>query len=222
MKLVVGLGNPGPEYVSTRHNVGFEAIDALAARLGWAGRERFDRLARSSFAGLLIDGMASIGSGGSSEKLLLLKPTTYMNLSGRSVREAVDFYKLPLEDVLVIVDEMALPVGRIRLRGEGSDGGHNGLKSVQQMLGTPRYARIRIGVGQPPGPIAGRDWVLGTFRAEERAPLAASIDKAAACALAWAESGLVKAMNVFNVGDSARPDQGAPQQENHVKANRTV
>jgi len=203
MKLIAGLGNPGRDYVETRHNVGFDAIDALAERLGWVSKGQFDRMAKSAFEGLAIDGIVQLASGGS-EKLILLKPMTYMNVSGRSIRSALDFFKLEPEQVLVIVDEMALPVGKIRLRGEGSDGGHNGLKSIQQTLGTPKYPRLRIGVGTPPPPIAGKDWVLGKFKPEEHAQIHSAIGRAAGCAMVWADEGLTKAMNVFNTEDDQK------------------
>ena len=160
MKLVVGLGNPGPEYAGTRHNVGFDVVDAFAERMGWVGKGDFNRRAKSAFDGLVIDGMLSLHETGGVEKVVLLKPMTYMNVSGRSVRAAVDFFKLAPPEVLVIVDELALPCGAIRLRPDGSDGGHNGLKSIKQMLGTDQYPRLRIGVDSPAPQMAGRDYVL--------------------------------------------------------------
>src|SRR4051812_393441 len=132
MKLVVGLGNPGKEYAGTRHNIGWEVVDHLSARLGFTGSPpEFDRVARTKFEGLAVDGTTTALPGGGSERLLLLKPTTYMNLSGRSVQAAMAFYQLTPADVMVVLDDLALPVGKIRLRPGGSDGGHNGLKDIQ-------------------------------------------------------------------------------------------
>src|SRR4051794_26438507 len=148
MKLVVGLGNPGKEYSGTRHNVGWEVIDHLAAKLGWVGTPTdFDRMARTKFEGLVLDGTAPVLGG---DKLLLLKPTTYMNLSGRAVQAAMAFYQLTPADVMVVLDALALPVGRIRLGAGGSDGGHNGLRDIQRALGTNQYPRLRIGIDPPP------------------------------------------------------------------------
>src|SRR4051794_40918046 len=131
MKLIVGLGNPGKEYVGTRHNIGWEVVDHLAAKLGFVGAPSdFARQARTKFDGLAIDGTASSGG----EKVLLLKPTTYMNLSGRSVQAAMAFYQLAPADVMVVLDDLALPAGKIRLRPGGSDGGHNGLRDIQRAL----------------------------------------------------------------------------------------
>lgn len=198
MKLIVGLGNPGLEYAGTRHNVGFDVVDAFAERMGWVGKGDFNRRAKSAFDGLVVDGMVPLITGSGTEKVVLLKPTTYMNVSGRSVRAAMDFYKLAPLEVLVVVDELALPCGAIRLRPDGSDGGHNGLKSIKQMLGTDQYPRLRIGIDPPPPPIAGRDYVLGRPTAEQRPKLDAAIAKAAGCLATWVDGGIVKAMNQFN------------------------
>jgi peptidyl-tRNA hydrolase, PTH1 family len=200
MKLVVGLGNPGKEYDGTRHNVGFEVIDALAEKLGWASKGQFNRQARSTFDGLVLDGQLIRLTGGT-EKIVLLKPVTYMNESGRSIVGAMNFYKLTPGELIVIVDEMALLPGQIRLRPDGSDGGHNGLRSVQQMLSTIRYPRLRVGVGQPPPYIPGRDYVLGKFSPEQRPLIDQSVAKSAGCVVTWADEGMTKAMNVFNKKD---------------------
>lgn len=153
--LVVGLGNPGTKYDGTRHNIGFEAIDQLADEVG----VRIDRL---RFQALCGDAM--IGE----QRALLMKPSTYMNLSGQSVLEAMQFYKVSPERVLVICDDIAQPVGRLRIRREGSDGGHNGLKNIIYLCGSNRFPRIRIGVGAKPHPSYDlADWVLGRFDREE-------------------------------------------------------
>lgn len=196
MKLVVGLGNPGKDYVGTRHNVGFEVIDTLAVRLGWVVAGAFDRLARNKFDALVFDG--TFETAGGAEKLLLMKPMTFMNLSGRSVQAAASFFRVEPADLLVVVDELSLPAGRIRLRSGGSDGGHNGLQSVRQALGTDRYPRLRIGIDPPPPGFAGKDYVLGRFSPDQRPAIDAALPRAADCCLAWAESGVEAAMNRFN------------------------
>jgi PTH1 family peptidyl-tRNA hydrolase len=196
MKLIVGLGNPGREYAKTRHNVGFEAIDVLAERLAWTPVGDFDRLARQRFQALTFEGAIDTATG--AEKVMLMKPITFMNLSGRAVKEAMSFYKLTPADVLVMVDDLALPVGKLRLRGEGSAGGQNGLKDIQRALGTPQYARLRIGIDAPPPPVAGKDYVLGKFSEDQRIEVDKALPKAAACAVVWADAGLERAMNEFN------------------------
>lgn len=196
MRLIAGLGNPGREYVGTRHNVGFEVVDVLADKLAWTPRGDFDRLARSRFEALCFEGNLETADG--PEKLLLMKPLTFMNLSGRSVQQAMKFYKMTPADVLVIIDELNLPAGRIRLRGDGSDGGHNGLKDVQRALGTTQYARLRVGIDPPPARVPGKDYVLGKFSEEQRVDIERALPRAAACCMAWARDGLTKAMNEFN------------------------
>lgn len=198
MRLVIGLGNPGPEYVGTRHNVGFDVIDAVAERLGWVRKGEFNRSAKTAFDALVVDGMLSLHTTGGTEKVLLMKPMTFMNLSGKSVAAAMNFYKLTPSELLVIVDELALPSGTIRLKPDGSDGGHNGLKSVQQMLGTNKYPRLRIGIDSPPPPVAGRDYVLGKYSPDQKPLIESAINRAAGCVVTWADAGVVKAMNQFN------------------------
>jgi peptidyl-tRNA hydrolase, PTH1 family len=198
MRMVVGLGNPGSEFAGTRHNVGWEAVDRLAGRLGWTGKkEEFNKVARTKFDGLAMDGSGSIHSGGS-EKLLLLKPTTFMNDSGRSVQAAMAFYQLSPVDLLVVLDDLALPCGKIRIRPGGSSGGHNGLKDIQRVLGTDEYPRLRIGIDSPPPRIPGRDYVLGRFTEEQRTAVDPAIDRAAQAILKWIEDGIETAMNLFN------------------------
>ena len=197
MKLIVGLGNPGKEYVGTRHNVGFEVVDHLAAKLGWVGSPaEFGRLARTKFDGLVLDGPSNGG------KLLLLKPMTYMNLSGRAVQAAMAFYQLEPADVLVVLDEMALPCGKIRLRAGGSDGGHNGLKDIQRALGTTQYPRLRVGVDAPPPRVPGRDYVLGRFTEAQREPTKRAVSRAGDAIVTWARDGIEKAMNVYNAEEA--------------------
>jgi PTH1 family peptidyl-tRNA hydrolase len=192
MKLIVGLGNPGSEYVGTRHNVGFEVLDQFAGRLGWIAAGKFDRLAKSGFDGLLIDGMLG------SEKTLLLKPMTFMNLSGRSVQPAMAFYRLEPADIMVVLDDLALPCGSLRMRAGGSSGGHNGLKDIERALGTDQYPRLRIGIDPAPPRIAGRDYVLGRFSAEQRILIDPAIARACGAIATWIDRGIATAMNQCN------------------------
>jgi PTH1 family peptidyl-tRNA hydrolase len=198
MKLVVGLGNPGREYVGTRHNVGFEAVDRVAEKLGWVSKGDFDRLAKSKFDGLVFDGVVGRGAGEEPERLVLLKPTTYMNLSGKAVQAAMSFYQLAPADIMVVLDEMALPCGKLRIRPSGSDGGHNGLRDIQRVLGTQQYPRMRIGVDAPPEFVPGRDYVLGRFTPDQRKQIDPALDRAAGAIVMWIDKGITTAMNQFN------------------------
>lgn len=202
MKIVVGLGNPGIEYQRTRHNVGFDGIDRLARRVCDASQAP-----RARFQALALEGE----SGG--EKVLLLKPVTYMNLSGCTVSEAVRFFKLdPSNDLLVLVDDIALPCGSIRLRGDGSAGGHNGLADIEAKLGTNRYARCRIGI-DPPGQIPQRDYVLGRFREDQQPLVDAAVSTAAEAAECWISRGLVETMNRFNRKPEEKSPRPAPRKK---------
>jgi len=184
MKLVVGLGNPGSKYEKTRHNVGFLVVEELARR--WSYPK-----ARRQFSGLLADGSIR------QERVLLLEPMTYMNLSGTSVREAMSFLKLDVAQLLVVLDDMALPVGRIRLRLKGSGGGHNGLTHVIQQAGTDEFCRLRIGIGQVGGErMVGH--VLGTFSGDEAPAIDQAIRTAADAVECWVSDGPDLAMTRFN------------------------
>ena len=184
--LVVGLGNPGREYERTRHNVGFRAVELLAKQAGV-------KLDLAKFRGLTATAALA------GQKLLLLKPETYMNLSGEAVQLAAMFYKLPIDRILVLSDDISLPVGKIRVRAEGSAGGHNGLKSVISQLGSQDFPRIRIGVGAKPHPDYDlADWVLSSFGAEEEKALAPALEHAAAAALELIQNGPAKAAAKFN------------------------
>lgn len=188
MKLVVGLGNPGAEYRRTRHNIGFEVIEELTRRhAGTSPQRRFD----GEVVELFFEG----------EKVLLLAPLTYMNLSGRSVGAAVDFYKLPLEDLLIVCDDLNLEPGRLRLRADGSAGGQNGLKDIFRRLGTEDVPRLRVGIGRPPGRMTATDYVLGHFTEQEREAFGVTVAQAADCVELWARDGITAAMNAVN----ARP-----------------
>lgn len=183
-KLVVGLGNPGPKYHGTRHNVGFELVDRLASGPGGGGFAR-------KFEGLLAE--AEIDH----RRVLLLKPETYMNLSGRSVAAAVRFHKLDLADVLIVCDDLNLPVGKLRIRPGGSDGGQKGLRDITAHLGTDQFARLRIGVGEPP-PGQAVDYVLSRFRPAERTRIDDALILAAQAVAVWTSQGVAAAMNRFN------------------------
>ena len=186
MFLIVGLGNPGAEYAGTRHNVGFAAADAIASAFGFGAF-------RSKFDGLIAEG--KIGN----EKVYLLKPQTYMNLSGESVGEAARFYKIPADHVLVISDDVSLPAGKLRIRGGGSAGGHNGLKNIIQHLGTDKFPRIKVGVGSPrPGEHDMVDWVMGKPMGEDRTAVEDALDRAGDAAKALITEGIDRAMNRFN------------------------
>ncbi len=198
MKLVVGLGNPGSAYVGTRHNVGFEVVDALAERLGWVATPgAFDRLAKAKFDALAMDGSLSTVTGGD-ERLLLLKPMTFMNLSGQAVQAAMAFHKVGPADLVVVLDDLALPCGTLRLRAGGSSGGHNGLKDIQRVLGTDQYPRLRLGIDPTPPRVAGKDYVLGKFTPEQRDRLAPAVGRAAGAIVTWVDKGIVPAMSQFN------------------------
>jgi len=185
MKLVVGLGNPGTKYERSRHNVGFDVIDQVAKT---NGGEQF----RSNFDGVVSECVVE------GERILLLKPLTYMNRSGASVRKAVDFYKLPIETVLVVCDDFSLPLGQLRFRGSGSAGGQNGLKDVISAMGTDAVSRLRIGIDPPHGGMDPVDYVLSGFRPAERKVIEDAIIDAGRAVEAWCRHGLESAMNKFN------------------------
>lgn len=184
MRFVVGLGNPGPKYAGTRHNVGYDIVDYLAAAPHCGPF-------RSKFQSLIAE-MSEAG-----EPVLLVKPETYMNLSGRAVRQLLDFYKLDPTQVLIICDDFHLPLGKLRVRSQGSHGGHNGLRNIQECLGTDAYPRLRVGVGQPePGEAI--DFVLSRFKPAEKSAIAEAIARAADCVLLWIRQGIQDCMNRAN------------------------
>lgn len=197
MKLVVGLGNPGRQYARTRHNIGYDVIDALACHLGWVrDTDGFNRQARANFHGLVLAG--TVGLGDQEQKLLLLKPTTYMNLSGQSVQAAMAFYRIAPPEIMIVLDDMALPCGKIRLRSGGSSGGHNGLRDIERALGTADYPRLRIGIDAPPGQVPGKDYVLTRFTEEQQPLMASAVDRALDAIRRWMDVGIVQAMTEFN------------------------
>jgi peptidyl-tRNA hydrolase, PTH1 family len=201
MRLIVGLGNPGREYVGTRHNVGFETVEAFAVRLGWINKpDQFQKLARAKFEGLTLDGRMQTTAG--EEKLLVLEPMTYMNVSGRSVRAAMDFYQLTPPDVMIVLDDLALPAGRLRLRASGSSGGHNGLKDIQRVLGTSDYPRLRIGIDPKPPFVPQADYVLQRFAPEQRKLVDDAIARACGAIATWIDKGIETAMSQFNSAET--------------------
>ena len=184
--LIVFLGNPGKEYENTRHNAGFLAADAMEKRLG----VKINKLKFRSLTALCRVG---------NEGVLLLKPQTYMNLSGSAVGEAARFYKIAPEHVIVLSDETALPLGRIRVRRSGSAGGHNGLKDIIEQLGSEDFPRIRLGVGaKPHEDYDMRDWVLSRFVGKDAETIADAAERAAEAALCYIEKGPDEAMNRYN------------------------
>lgn len=184
--LVVFLGNPGLRYEGTRHNAGFMTADALA-------RSKNLSLNRARFKALTA--VCEIGG----EKVLLMKPQTYMNLSGEAAAEAARFYKIPPQHVLVVSDEVALPIGKLRVRARGSAGGHNGLKSLIACLGTEDFPRIRLGVGAPPHPEYDMaDWVLSAFKNQDAEDMAAAAERAAKAVECYILHGPERTMNLFN------------------------
>lgn len=183
--LVVGLGNPGEKYAHTRHNMGFLTVDLLAEKAGVKlNKVKF----KSAYNILPFAGC----------RCLVMKPQTYMNLSGEAVREAAQFYKIPPQRVLVIYDDISLPVGRIRVRPTGSAGGHNGIKNIIAHLGTQEFPRVKIGTGAPENGGEMIDWVIGVPSQAERRVLAESFEKAVGAAACVIEQGCQKAMNDFN------------------------
>jgi len=189
MKLIVGLGNPGPEYRDTRHNVGFKVVDALAERWRVADqwREKFDALHIKTTVG--------------DEAVILSKPLTFMNLSGQAVAGLSGFYKIDPADILVVTDDVALPVGRLRARREGGAGGHNGLKSIIQSLATQAFPRMRVGVGRGDHRRDLADHVLGRFEADERDTVSAAVLRAADASEVFLSEGIERVMSVFNAAE---------------------
>jgi len=184
MKAVTGLGNPGMKYAMTKHNVGFRLIDTIVSEAGY--------LWRDSYRGKVAEGRIN------GERVFFLKPGTYMNLSGLSVEQLVNYYKIPFENLLIVHDDMDLPVGRIRLRAKGSSGGHNGLKSIIGELGTQDFWRLKIGVGRPGEKYDVVDHVLSTFSKDEEKLFLEVIPAAVKAIFLWLEDRGTDAMNIFN------------------------
>ncbi len=185
MKVIVGLGNPGDRYARTRHNVGYDVIDELVRRHALP-KSRIKFEAETWELEL------------NCEKLWLLKPLTFMNLSGRSVRPCLEFFQLTPADLLVISDDLNLPLGQLRMRASGSDGGQKGLRDIKQQLGTDAFARLRIGIGRPPGQMDSADFVLSRFAKSELSEIEHAIVCAASGVELWVRSGISEAMNRVN------------------------
>ena len=193
MKLIVGLGNPGSSYEGTRHNIGFDVLGELALR--WRG----DR-PKLRFEANLIEANRN------GEKVLLAAPQTFMNVSGRSVQQIVKFFQIPLNDVLVICDDLNLKVGQLRMRASGSAGGQKGLLSIIQVCGTEQVPRLRIGVGRPPEQTDVVKYVLSRFRKDELPDVDDAIRRAATGVELWIKDGIAAAMNVVNVAVTSEGD----------------
>jgi len=185
MKIVIGLGNPGDKYVGTRHNVGFDVLAELGKRWGFSRpKSRFEAEFTEIACGV--------------EKLLLVAPQTFMNLSGRSVHQFARFFQIPLVDLLVVCDDLNLRLGQLRMRPSGSAGGQKGLSSILTCLGSEEIPRLRLGVGRPPPDWDPADYVLSRFRKEELGQIDEAISRAASCIEVWAKDGMTIAMNLFN------------------------
>ncbi len=186
MHIIIGLGNPGREYERTRHNVGFDVIDVLSEKLGIA-------LTKNAMHGLIGEGFVQ------GEKVILVKPQTYMNLSGQCVTELVGWYKAPMENVMVVYDDIDLPLGKLRLRASGSAGTHNGMRSIIGLLGRQDFPRLRVGVGQRPEGWELADWVLSRYRTEEeRKTQFDAFLLAADTVIDWVKNGWESAMRTAN------------------------
>ena len=193
MKIVAGLGNPGAEYASTPHSVGFEVVDAIASAAGveWAEKKQYKCLwARVSIAG---------------EDSILVKPQTYMNLSGESLSSIVRYHNVQLSDLIVVQDDIDLSLGRLRIRTGGSCGGHNGVRNIIERLGTPNFTRLKIGVGKDRANVIAH--VLGKFDPETRDVMDRAVAAAAEAAIAIVRDGPARAMNLYNGFDATRPPQ---------------
>ena len=194
---MAGLGNPGPGYAATRHNIGFVLVDRLAARwrAAWALEKKFQaRLARVEVEG---------------RKVILCQPQTFMNASGEAVGAVSRFYQVPVESILIVVDDADLPLGQLRMRPEGSSGGHHGLESVEQQLATRGYPRLRLGIGRRTEDQREiTDYVLGRFEAAERGTMEEVLDRAVRQVECWLSAGISEAMNKFNGAVTAPPEEG--------------
>jgi PTH1 family peptidyl-tRNA hydrolase len=208
VKLIVGLGNPGPQYLKTRHNAGFMVIDRLVAAYAPS------QPVKARFNAATVEAVVA------GERCLLVKPTTFMNLSGKSVTEALRFYKADAAaDLVVIVDDFYLATGEVRMKPAGGAGGHNGLTSIEQLLGSDSYPRIRVGVGQQPSggkpPLMDQsDFVLGRFTSDEEPLLSGALSKAVKAVEVFVSKGIAHAMNTANAGPAKPRSQQPPQTSN--------
>lgn len=189
MYLIVGLGNPEPEYANTRHNMGFDSINKIA-------RELNIELKKTRFNAILGEGVVE------GKKVFLVKPQTFMNNSGESVEAFVSFYKMPMENILVIYDDMDTEVGKIRVRAKGGAGSHNGMKSIINELNSEEFARIRVGIGKPKNEFDRIDYVIGRVSKEEQLKLQKGVDSARDAVIYWIENGIDNTMNKYNIKTS--------------------
>jgi PTH1 family peptidyl-tRNA hydrolase len=187
-KIVVGLGNPGRQYAGTRHNVGFEVLEVLRRRLGLGP-------GRKAFSGVVSEWRPQDGS---ASRVLLLQPHTFMNLSGQSVSQCAGFYKVAAPGVLVVLDDLALPLGQVRARAQGSSGGHKGLSDVLSALATEEVARVRVGIGAPPAYVEAVDFVLSGFRPGEVRTMEEAVETASRAVEDWVRYGIALVMNRYN------------------------
>lgn len=203
MKVIVGLGNPGTKYAGTRHNIGFDTVTALADKYSI-------KLKDKRFNGLIGEGFIE------GEKVMLVQPQTYMNLSGECVGLIAGFYKLDAEDIIVICDDINLDTGRLRIRAKGSAGGHNGLKNIIAHLGTEAFPRIRIGVGEKTEGWDLADYVLARFSGEDEATMRKAIKNAVGAVETWISYDIGKAMNLYNVNPNPKPKKESVPKELQV------
>lgn len=185
LRMIVGLGNPGREYERHRHNVGFQCLDLLASKHGLSFDERRNKAALAR--GVILG-----------RRVILVRPLTFMNAAGTAVAPVARFFKVLPSDLLVVYDDLDLPLGRIRVRPEGGSGGHNGMKSIIQHLGTQAFPRVRVGIGRPPGRMDPADYVLQDFTPEQEEVMAEVRDRVVEAIECWLQNGVVEAMNAFN------------------------
>lgn len=197
--MIVGLGNPGPEYSRNRHNIGFQVVELLAER----HHLRLDKTQKRARVGV---GDIRLPTG-QSERVLLARPLTFMNAAGEAVGPLVAFYKIQPLDILVVSDDLDLPQGRLRLRAGGSSGGQKGVQSIIQHLHTDGFARLRVGIGRPPGRMDPADYVLQNFSAADEAEMAFVRDRAVAAVEVWLAQGIEAAMNQYNANGAGKPDE---------------
>lgn len=205
MKIIVGLGNPGREYAGTRHNIGFDAVTAIADKYNI-------RLDTKRFKGVLGQGIIN------GQKVVLVQPQTYMNLSGECVRAVCDFFKPDIEDVIVLCDDISFDVGRMRIRAKGSAGGHNGLKNIILHLGTEEFARVRIGVGEKPEGWDLADHVLARFPKDVEPAVRDILKKAVEAIECWVDYGIEKTMNLYNI-NPPKPKKAPKPKPDNAQAN---
>jgi len=206
IKLVVGLGNPGKRYDKTRHNIGFEVVEEAAKRWSATGP-------KAAFGGLAYDARPALGDGRAA-RVLLLQPHTFMNCSGQAVRNIAGFYKARIEDILIVLDDLALPIGKLRVRAGGSAGGHNGLSDIIRLMGSNAVARLRIGIGQSPAFMDTADYVLQRFADDEVDAIRQAVRRAAGAVEEWVFNGCRSAMDTYN------PDPGPDPGETQLESNQ--